>query len=205
MWVWVLCWCSTSNLQSTLALKQEYRNLLPYWHKVRGILHAISVNSWPNRTENEHVFMLLLVVVFLWGLLPRLFLIAQLIYRGKSSCHWMCVCVCVCVFVQCDCPRSQKQITTEQAFSFAKEQGFVRCFKTSVKDGTNINEALEWVPQNVNLLVVCCNYGLGKLVRICIEKSSIVVVWVCVCVHSQMHEQQQWSRWDLGCPHHSLW
>ena len=49
------------------------------------------------------------------------------------------VMVCVCLYAV----RLSQEITTEQAFSFAKEQGFVRCFETSVKDGTNINEALE--------------------------------------------------------------
>ncbi len=39
--------------------------------------------------------------------------------------------------------KSQKQISTEEAFTFARDHGFVKCFETSVKDGTNINEALE--------------------------------------------------------------
>jgi len=46
-------------------------------------------------------------------------------------------------FCQCDRPTSQYQISTEDAFSFARDNNFMKYFETSVKDGTNITESLE--------------------------------------------------------------
>ena len=60
-----------------------------------------------------------------------------------SYLYTLTSCSVCCAYLQCDCQRAQKQITTEEAFRFAKDQGFVKCFETSVKDGTNLNEALE--------------------------------------------------------------
>ena len=45
--------------------------------------------------------------------------------------------------IQYDCPKSHRQITPEEVETFVKDNGFIRHFETSVKDGTNINEALE--------------------------------------------------------------
>ena len=45
--------------------------------------------------------------------------------------------------VQYDLPKSQREITSEEALAFARDNGFIRYFETSVKDGTNLNEALE--------------------------------------------------------------
>lgn len=45
--------------------------------------------------------------------------------------------------IQYDCPKSHRQITPEEVEAFVKDNGFIRHFETSVKDGTNINEALE--------------------------------------------------------------
>jgi len=45
--------------------------------------------------------------------------------------------------VQCDCAKAEKQITSNEAFEFAQENGFVKCFEISVKDGTNVMTALE--------------------------------------------------------------
>ena len=42
-----------------------------------------------------------------------------------------------------DCPKSHRQITPEEVEVFVKDNGFIRHFETSVKDGTNINETLE--------------------------------------------------------------
>ena len=44
---------------------------------------------------------------------------------------------------QYDCPKSHRQITPEEVEAFVKDNGFIKHFETSVKDGTNINEALE--------------------------------------------------------------
>ena len=44
---------------------------------------------------------------------------------------------------QYDCPKSHRQITPEEVEGFVKDNGFIRHFETSVKDVTNINEALE--------------------------------------------------------------
>ncbi len=49
------------------------------------------------------------------------------------------------MFSQCDRPRNQHQISQDRAFEFARDNGFVKYFETSVKDGTNITEALEYV------------------------------------------------------------
>lgn len=44
-----------------------------------------------------------------------------------------------------DLPRAQRQLSSEEIIEFAKDNGFVRHFETSVRDGTNISEALEFV------------------------------------------------------------
>ena len=45
--------------------------------------------------------------------------------------------------MQYDLPRAQRQLSSEEIIEFAKDNGFVRHFETSVRDGTNISEALE--------------------------------------------------------------
>ena len=45
--------------------------------------------------------------------------------------------------LQCDRPRGERQISSDEMFQFAKENNFIKCFETSVKDGTNLTEALE--------------------------------------------------------------
>ncbi len=45
--------------------------------------------------------------------------------------------------LQCDRPKGQHQISQDRAFEFARDNGFVKYFETSVKDGTNLTEALE--------------------------------------------------------------
>ena len=44
---------------------------------------------------------------------------------------------------QYDLPKTQRQLTSEEMLKFSRDNGFIRFFETSVKDGTNINEALE--------------------------------------------------------------
>ncbi|XP_064400507.1 ras-related protein Rab-7L1-like [Halichondria panicea] len=52
---------------------------------------------------------------------------------------------CVLLVNKCDRPKNQHQISQDRAFEFARDNGFIKYFETSVKDGTNITEALEYL------------------------------------------------------------
>ena len=56
--------------------------------------------------------------------------------------------------MQCDRPKNQRQISQGEAFEFARDNSFVKYFETSVKDGTNISEALEYVEVITELLLL---------------------------------------------------
>jgi len=52
---------------------------------------------------------------------------------------------CILLVNKYDCPKSHRQITPEEVEVFVKDNGFIKHFETSVKDGTNVSEALDYL------------------------------------------------------------
>lgn len=56
---------------------------------------------------------------------------------------------CVLLANKCDLPKTQRQLSSEEIRTFSRDNGFVRFFETSVKDGTNLTEALEYLVDKI--------------------------------------------------------